>query len=170
MSDARERDVLDAFAMIGREILRDLRLVVGALVDGDADPAAGAGHRLGAQPRELALDVEIADLTEVEEVLVELGPKRHAALVHVVGEVIDAGESHALGRGVGAGQRHEIDVVDRVVAVAVDQIEDAAADSLDRGDVELHRPDLAGDRLGAEADGALIGARGVAHAEGDGAD
>ena len=41
-----ERDVLDALAVIGREIFLDLRLVVGALVDRDADLAARAGHRL----------------------------------------------------------------------------------------------------------------------------
>ena len=41
-----ERDVLNALAVVGFEVLRDLRLVVGALVDRDADPPARAGHRL----------------------------------------------------------------------------------------------------------------------------
>ena len=41
-----ERDVLDALAVIGDEVFLDLRLVVGALVDRDADLAARAGHRL----------------------------------------------------------------------------------------------------------------------------
>ena len=41
-----ERDVLDALAVIGFEIFGDLRFVVGALVDRDADPPARAGHRL----------------------------------------------------------------------------------------------------------------------------
>jgi 4-hydroxyphenylpyruvate dioxygenase-like putative hemolysin len=36
----------DALAVIGFEILRDLRFVVGALVDRDADPPAWARHRL----------------------------------------------------------------------------------------------------------------------------
>src|SRR5205814_10391889 len=33
-----ERDVLDSLAMVGFEVLRDLRFIVGALVDRDADP------------------------------------------------------------------------------------------------------------------------------------
>jgi hypothetical protein len=45
-----ERDVLDALAVIGLEIFGDLRLVVGALVDRDADLAVGAGHRLRFEP------------------------------------------------------------------------------------------------------------------------
>src|SRR5207237_850367 len=43
------------------------------------------------------------------------------------------------------------------------------ADALDRRDVELHRPDLAVHRLGAERDRPLIGAGGVLDPEGDGA-
>src|SRR6185437_8608124 len=60
----------EAIAMVGREIFLDLRLVVGALVDRDADLAARAGHRLRLQARELALDVEVADLPEIEEAFV----------------------------------------------------------------------------------------------------
>jgi hypothetical protein len=37
----------------------------------------GAGHRLGEQAGDLPLDVEVADLAEVEEPLVEVGPMRH---------------------------------------------------------------------------------------------
>src|SRR5260221_7109392 len=87
-----EGDMLDAFTAIGFEIFGDLRLVVGALVDRDADLAARAGHRLAAQAGQLALDVEIASLAEIEELLVEIGPLRHAAAVNVVGQMIDDGE------------------------------------------------------------------------------
>ena len=61
----------------------------------------------------------------------------------------------------------EIDIVDRVLAIAVDEIDEAAADPLDRRDVELHRPDLAVHRLGAQRNRALIGFGGVGDAKGD---
>src|SRR5579864_2228194 len=165
-----ERDVLNALTVICREIFGDLRLVVGALVDGNANLAAWARHRLGAQPRELALDIEIADLAEVEEVFVELGPESHAAPMHIVRQVIDRDEPDTPGLGLGAGDGNEIDIVDRMVTIAIDQIDQAAADPLDRGNVEFHRADLAVHRLGAESDRALMGLGGVAHAKGDRAD
>src|SRR5262249_13024401 len=59
--------VLYAFAMIGDQVFLDLRLVVRGFVDGNADLAVGAGHGLALQSRELALDVEVADLAEVKE-------------------------------------------------------------------------------------------------------
>ena len=64
----------------------------------------------------------------------------------------------------------EIDIVDRVLAVAVDQIDQAAADPLDRRDVQLHRADLAVHRLGAEPDRPVIGRSRVLDAERDRAD
>ena len=157
--------------MIGREIFLDLRLVVGALVDRDADLAARAGHRLGLQPGELALDVEVADLAEIEEPLVELRPLVHPAAMHIVRQVIDVGEPDAFGLALDARQVLEVDVVDRAaLAVAVDQIDQRIADALDGRDVELHRPDLALDAPGAQRLGALVGEGRVLHPEGDGAD
>ena len=84
-----QRDVLDAFAVVRVKVFLDLGAVVRRFVDRDANAPAGAGHRLGFEAGELALDVEIADLAEIEQPLVELGPFRHAAAVHVVREVID---------------------------------------------------------------------------------
>src|SRR3954467_2276684 len=84
-----ERDVLDAFAVISVEVFLDLRAIVGRFVDRDADASARTRHRLRFQTRQLALDVEIADLAEIKKALIELGPFRHAAAMHVVGEVID---------------------------------------------------------------------------------
>src|SRR5437868_2907516 len=138
-----EGDVLDAFAVVRVEVLLDLGAVVGGLVDRDADATAGARHRLGLEPGELALDIEVADLAEVEEPLVELRPLGHAAAVHVVREVVDEREARAGGRRyvaapeiLKAGQGPEIDVVDRVaegiLRVTVDQIDERIADSLDR--------------------------------------
>src|SRR5665213_3909090 len=68
-------------------------------------------------------------------------------------------------------QRHEIDIVDRAARpVAVDEVDEAAADPLDRRDVQLHRPDAARDRLGAQFGGAAVRGGGVADAERDRAD
>jgi hypothetical protein len=155
--------------MIGREVFGDLRFVVGAFVDRDADLAVGAGHRLGAQPGQLALDVEIADLAEVEEPLVKRGPQVHAAAMGVVGQMVDPDQPDPR-HGFLRDQRHEIDIVDRLPAIAVDEVDQAAADPLDRRDVELHRPELAMHRLGAEPDRPVIGRRGILDPEGDRAD
>src|SRR6266851_2191522 len=163
-------DVLDALAAIGLQVLGDLRALVGALVDGDADLAARAGHRLGAQARQLALDVEITHLAEIEEPLVEARPTLHTPLVDIVRKVVDGGEPDAGRPRLGAGYRYEIDVVDGVLAIAIDEIDQAAADPLDGGDIELHRPDLAGNGAGALRKRAATGLGRVAHAKGDGAD
>src|SRR5690348_6501958 len=84
-----ERDVLDALALIFAEELLDLALVVLALVERDADLAARAGHGLREEAGDLPFDVEVANLAEVEELFVELGPDAHPAAVHVVREVVD---------------------------------------------------------------------------------
>src|SRR5258708_4008322 len=175
-----ERDVLDAFAVIGVEVFLDLRAIVRRLVDRNADAPAGARHRLGFQAGELALDVEIADLAEVEKPLVELGPLRHAAAVHVVGQVIDEGKTGAGRRwriaapeALEARQGPEVDVVDRVavcvLGIAVDKVDEGVADAFDRRNVELagagrilHAPRAALDEL-------VIGARGIAYPECHGA-
>ena len=171
MSSGAKRDVLDALAVIGGEIFLDLRLVVGAFVDRDADLAARAGHRLGLQPGQLALDVEVADLAEIEEPLVEARPFIHAAAMNVVGQVIDVGEADALRIVIDPRQEFEIDVVDAaLLAVAVDQVDQRIADALDRRDVELHRPDLVLDTPGAERQRPLVGEGCVLHPEGDRAD
>src|SRR3546814_5570132 len=132
-----ERDVLDALALVLLEVFGDLRLVVGALVDRNADLAAGACHRLRLQPGQLALDVEVADLAEIEEALVEGRPLLHAPAVDVVGQVVDDGEAGASRTLVGARQRLEGDVVDRdVVAVANPPWNERIAEDLGGGGVQ----------------------------------
>src|SRR5262249_5715439 len=70
-----------------------------------------------------------------------------------------------------AVDRHEVHVVDAALAaIAVNQVDQAVANSLDRRDVELHRPDLALHTPGAELDGATVGAARILYPEGDGAD
>src|SRR5215472_3927489 len=86
--------------------------------------------------------------------------------MNIMGEMIDRGEPH-LRRRVVAGERKEIDVVDRAVAVAVDEVYETAADPLDRRNVELHRPEFAMHRLGAERDRPLVGLARIGDAERD---
>src|SRR5207244_967948 len=129
---------------------------------------------------ELAFDVEIADLAEVEEALVELGPFGHAAAVHVVREVVDVCEPGAAGRGrlaapegLEARQRPEIDVVNgvavRVLGIAVDQIDQRIADPLDRWNIQLARAGVVLDAPGAAPDQFFIRISSVADAERHGA-
>ena len=117
--------MLDALALIFAEELLDLALVVLALVERDADLAAGAGHRLGEEAGLLALDVEVADLAEVEEPLVEVRPDRHPAAVDVVGQVVEVGELRVRVRHplLPIWMEIEIDLVDLAFAVAVDEEE-----------------------------------------------
>src|SRR6185312_14196227 len=77
-----ERDVLNALAVVLPQILLDLALVVLRLVDGNADLAARAGHGAREQARLPALDVEVADLAEVEQLFVEALPQVHVAALH----------------------------------------------------------------------------------------
>src|SRR5207253_1186000 len=98
---------------------------------------------------------EVADLAEAEELLVELAPLVHASLVDVVGEVVDLLQARAARPFFGAGDGDEVDVVDRELtltptlsqgrgrrAIAVHQINQASANPLQRGDVQLHRADF----------------------------
>ncbi len=179
-------DVLDALAVVHVQVLLDLAgLFLALFVDRNADLAAGAGHGLALDARDLAFDVEVADLAEVEQALVEVRPFDHPAAVHVVRQVVDVGQAVALGverlLGGHARQRLEIDVeeadvadVARLRAVlaapAVHQIDQAVADALDGGNVQLARAGLAGVAPGAQGQRALVGGLGVVHAEGDGAD
>src|SRR5213082_529540 len=89
----REGDVLDAFAVILAQVLLDLALVVLRLVDRDADLAARTGHGARQQPGALALDVEVADLAEAEQLLVEAGPDIHAPAADVVRQMVDLGKA-----------------------------------------------------------------------------
>ena len=84
-----ERDVLDALAAIVLQEFLDLALVVTALVERDADLAARAGHGLRDETGLFALNVEIADLAEVEDALVVVGPLAHVAAMQVVREVVE---------------------------------------------------------------------------------
>ena len=162
--------MLDAFALVVPQVFFDLALLIRALVDRNADLAVRAGQRLGEQAGQLALDVEVADLAEVEDALVEIRPGIHVAAVDVVGQVIDVVQAGAVGSCLPLAGPDEIDVVDRAaVTVAVDEVEQAAADALDRRNVEFHRTDAGFHRLGPEAHRTLEGVPGIGDAERHGA-
>ena len=180
-----QRDVLDALAVVHVQVLLDLAgLLVAFFVDRDADLAAGAGHGLALDAGDLALDVEVADLAEVEQPLVEVGPLGHAAAVHVVRQVVDVGQAvagrvqrfaHRAGSGSKSTSKKPMLPMSPslravLAAPAVDEIDQAVADALDGRDVQLARPGRAGVTPGAQRDRALVGRLGVLHAEGDGAD
>ena len=79
---ADQRDVLDAFAVELHQKFFDLAAaLLGLFVQRDADLAVRRRHGLGRQTRVFALDVEVADLAEVEQLLVEVGPKPMPAAV-----------------------------------------------------------------------------------------
>jgi hypothetical protein len=119
-------------AAIFLQVLLDLALVVGGLVDGNADAAARAGQRARVQAGQLAFDVEEADLAEVEQLDVEVEPLVHVAAIDVVGEVIEVVEADALWPRVGLAQPVELAIIGRAHrAVAVDEVDQRPADALD---------------------------------------
>src|SRR5262249_42224161 len=71
-SAAAAGDVLNALAVILVQVFLDLALVVRRFVDRNADLAIRTGQRLGEQTGELAFDVEVADLPEIEQALIEV--------------------------------------------------------------------------------------------------
>ena len=157
-----EREMLDAFALIVLDELFDLRMLVLAFVQRDADLVVGRGHRLAEQAGRLALNVEIADLAEVEDALVIVSPIAHPPALQIVGEVVERVEADAVIVDAGAGGR-EVGVVD--ARCCVDQIEVCAANAFDRGDVELAGAVVAGDLSRAAVEREFYRVRAVRNAE-----
>ena len=69
-----EGDVLDALALVFVEVFLYLTLVVLTFVDRDADLAARRSQGARKQTGLLALDAEVADFPEVEQLFVVAGP------------------------------------------------------------------------------------------------
>ena len=155
--------MLDPFALVLFEELDDLALVVARLVDRYADLATRAGHGPRLQAGQLAFDVEVADLLEIEHPLVIARPLVQVAAEHVVGQMVDVSQAEARGIGIGAGDRPEIDVVDAGVVIAVDEIDQGAADPFDRRNVELHRTGRRGHDPCAALARVLDGPTGILH-------
>src|SRR5690606_38288396 len=127
-------DVLDALALVLAQVLVDLALLVAGLVQRDADDAVRGSHGLGQQAGLGALDVEVADLAEVEQLLVVVRPLLHVAQEQVVGQVVDEGQAETLRVLLDARDRLVVGV--DVVAAVVDQVEHAVADALDHREVD----------------------------------
>ena len=159
--------MLDAFALVLAQIFLDLADGVRLfLVQRNTDQTVRRGHRPRHQAGVFALDVEIADLAEIEEVLVILGPVVHAALVDIVGQVIDDVETAAFRMAVDTVEIHEINVVEGgAILEAVDQVDRRAANALDGRQAKFGNAGLGLDRLGALFQGQLVGGLGVADAE-----
>src|SRR5882757_5520860 len=64
-------DVLDALAAVDVEVFLDLTGIAGILVDRDPDLAVGTGQRPRKQAGGATLDIEKANLPEIEKLLVE---------------------------------------------------------------------------------------------------
>src|SRR5579862_611172 len=167
---AAQCDVLDALAVELHEELLDLtRAALGGLfIEWNADQAVWSAHCARGESRVLPLDVEVADLAEVEDLLVEGGPETHPAPVDVVGQVIDHLQTVAIGSALDAGQELEVDVVDRfAVLAAIDQVKRCAADALDGRESQLHGAGRQIDRLGTELERARVRLVRVCDAEGE---
>ena len=155
---AQHRDMLDSLAVVLHQEFLDLACRLRCfLVERNPDEAVGRGHRFRREPGVVALDVEVAELAEVEELLVKLGPVLHSSAIHVVCEVIDHLEAMPDRMPVHALDPFEVDVVDRATFVeAIDQIQRRAADSPDRGQPQLHRAGRHVHRLRAQLQRALV--------------
>src|SRR5208283_430676 len=162
--------MLHAFAAEVAQKLFDLAALVGALIDGNAYLAAWARHRAGMQTGIFARDVEIADLMEIEDPLIPTRDAVQMASIHIVGEVIDRRQAGARGMRVALPAPAEIHVPDRtLVAVAIDEIDQRAADAHNRRNLQLHRADARHAGFRPSLQRALIGDASVEHAETHGA-
>ncbi len=155
-------DVLNAFALVLAQEFLDLRRVVLAFVQGDADGAVGRDHRLAEQAGRLALDVEILLLLEAEDLAVKARPGAHLTAAHIVRQMIDDAEAHAVG-GFRFGRAGE--GVPIGMDVVVDQVEQGSADAFQdkAAFAEGARSRVGG--TGAVGERNLIGLRRIGDAE-----
>src|SRR3990167_9004198 len=165
---ADQRDVLDAFTVELHQEFFDLAAaLLGLFVQRDADLAVRRRHGLGRQTGVFALDVEVADLAEVEQLLVEVGPETHAAPVHVVREVVDQVQAVAHGAAVHAYDEFKVDVADGLaVFKPVDQIQRRTTNALDGGQAQFHGAGGDLDWLGAQLQCAVVSLVRILHTEG----
>lgn len=146
--------------VVGPQIFGDLPLAVSPafLVQRDPDPSVRGDHDLGAQGRVFTGDIELPEFAEAEYAGIEVLPVGDTAIVEIVREVVDAGESRAFRLAIHAFQIVEIDVVYRkVVIVAVDQVDQRASDPADCGQPQFHRSCRHVDRLRPAPDCLFIG-------------
>ena len=104
---------------------------------------------------------------EAEDLRVELHPVRGAVDADVLDDPEKAHPALRRRMRVDVRDGAEVDVVDRELVVAVDEIDEALADAVDRGDVELHRPRAHRNFPRAELERAVECGIGVVEADGD---
>ena len=159
--------MLNALAVVLQQILLDLTAAAALFVERNANLAIGSRHGPGLEAGVLSFNVKEADLAEVKQLFVVRRPVIHAPAVHVMGQVIDKAKAAALGPPVSAVEIDEVDVVNRgAFGIAVDQVQDGAANAANRRQLEFHG--AAGDVDGLRALGQRprVSGRGVMHAKG----
>ncbi len=130
-------------------------------IERDFDFSIGRGQRLRCEAGIFTLDVKETDLFEVKQRLVIVRPIFHPARVNIVREVVDQLEARTLRLALNTRQIFKVDIVDRepfaaLIGIAIDQIENRAANPADGGDAQLHRPRLIGNRLRACCDQMVV--------------
>ena len=107
---------------------------------------------------------------EAEDLRVELDPVRGAIGIDVLDESEEVHSAERRRMRVDRRNGAEVDVVDREFVVPVDEVDEALADAVDRGDVELHRPRPHGNLPCAELQGPAERGVGIADADRERAD
>src|ERR1700681_4725232 len=104
---------------------------------------------------------------EPEEPCVELDPRRHP----IAADILDDAEPMQAGQRrrvrIHAGIEREIHVVDRELAIAIDEVDAARSDAMDRRDIELHHFDLERNDPGPALDRIPVRGCSVTHAKRD---
>ena len=134
----------------------------------EVERAAGAFEQqpLGQDAEALA----VRQRRKAEDLRVELDPVRGAVGIDVLDDPEEVHPAERGRMGVDRGNGAEIDVVDREFVVPVDEIDEALADAVNRGDVELHRPRPHGDLPRAELERPAERGVGIADADRERAD
>ena len=161
---------------VGRPEADALQVLLGRSEPGDVvgldqlevERAAGAFEQqpLGQDAETLA----VRQRREAEDLRVELDPVRGAVGIDVLDEPEEVQSAERGRMGVDRRNGAEIDVVDREFVVPVDEIDEALADAVNRGDVELHRPRPHGDLPRAELERPAERGVGIADAHRERAD
>ena len=130
--------------------------------------AAGAFEQqpLGQDAETLA----VRQRRKAEDLRVELDPVGGAVGIDVLDEPEEVQSAERRRMGIDRRNGAEIDVVDREFVVPVDEIDEALADAVNRGDVELHRPRPHGNLPRAELERPAERGVGVADADRERAD
>ena len=124
--------MLNAFALVLHQILVDLALLVRGLVERNTHNTIRRSHGLRDQSCLGTLDIKVTNFAEVEQPLVEVGEPFHVAEVQIVRQVIDEGQTEALGVALDTREPIVFGIVHLApITIAVHHVKHAAADTLD---------------------------------------